>query len=167
MPDLVVAFRDFFTPTMLDAMVAAIGILTAGVGWVLGMNRRARKAPALRGAADAYEDWNGQGGLIFPADGDSRRFEPDDVRPADSMFVESMNEIGASGGRIVEAVRERPLEFLAGALAAGFAAGLLLPIFSNRNHQTRLLERLVEVSEKSRRTQAQRGTERFRQARPK
>jgi hypothetical protein len=164
MPDFAAAFRDFFTVTTLEVMLAAIGILTAGVGWVLAMKRRARKATVLRGVESAYEDWNGEDGLVFPSGGggdfrrrpvDNRRFEYDDVRPADSMFV---------GG--IEAVRERPLEFLAGALAAGFAAGLLLPIFSNRSSQTRLLEGLFEVSEESR-TQAQREAKRFRQARPK
>jgi len=165
MPDFAAAFRDFFTVTTLEATLAAIGILTAGVGWVFAMKRRVRKATVLRGVENAYEDWNGEDGLIFPSGGpggdfrrqpvDNRRFEYDDVRPADSMFA---------GG--IEAVRERPLEFLAGALAAGFAAGLVLPIFSNRSSQTRLLEGLFEVSAE-RRTQAQREAKRFRQARPK
>src|ERR1700681_1032702 len=165
MPDFAAAFRDFFTVTTFEAMLAMIGILTAGVGWVLTMKGRAGKATVLRGAASAYEDWNGEDGLIFPSGGpggdfrrqpvDNRRFEPDDVRPVGSVFV---------GG--IEAVRERPLEFLAGELAAGFAAGLVVPIFSNRSLRTRLLEGLAEVNQESR-TQAQHEAKRFRQARPK
>lgn len=152
--------------------------------------RRGRKAArAGRGARDpyaratggipSYDQWAAENGIVFPPDGgggggdfrmrsipiDPRDLGDEDDGPRGSGFG-GFGEIGGGGARVVEAFRERPLEFLAGAIAAGFAAGLIVPLFSDRSRSTQLLERLVQVSEESR-TPAQREAERFRQARPK
>jgi len=188
-PDLAAAISNFIqTTTTLEALLAAVGILsllTAGVAWVLRMNHRSRKQPAgsratgrnARGAANGYDSWNVEDGLLFPSGaggGHSRRErldrdQFDNGRDAESPspLSDGFEGIVARSERAIEAVRERPLEFLAGALAAGFAAGLLLPFFSERTRQTRLLERLVESTEDHNLTQAQREAERFRQARQK
>jgi len=190
MPDLAALIQNFFaTSTTLEALLAAVAVvalLTAGFGFGLRMNHRNHKTRTRAGggtgrrgsraASNAYEDWNVEGGIIFPSGGgDTRRERPyarqlrDEYGPEsdeESMPQGGFDGIAASGERAIEAVRERPLEFLAGAVAAGFAVGLLLPIFTS-NRQIRLLERLVEANEERSLNQAQREAERFRQARQK
>jgi hypothetical protein len=190
MPDLAAIIQNFFeTSTTLEALLAAVAVvalLTAGVGWVLRMNHRTKKARGRAGAgpgrrspraaANGYDDWNVEGGIIFPSGGGDHRRERHYVRQSadergsepdgESIFEGGFEGIAASGERAIEAVRERPLEYLAGAVAAGFAVGLLLPIFTS-TRQIRLLERLVEANEERSLTQLQREAERFRQARQK
>jgi hypothetical protein len=186
-PDLAAAIQNFFeTSTTLEALLGAVGILallTAGVGFVLRLNQRKRKERvragrrSARAGMSAYEDWNVEGGIIFPSGGgggdfrrerfDRQQFDNGRTPERESFLAEGFEGIAARGERAIEAVRERPLEFLAGALAAGFVAGVLLPVFSDRSRQARLLERLVAENEERSLLKAQREAERFRQARQK
>ena len=85
--------------------------------------------------------------------------------------------MATGGDRLAEAVRERPIQYLMGALAAGFAAGLWLPTLYGQQRITKLLERLIESNEELKAVRLEdrrearadierRETERFRQSRP-
>jgi hypothetical protein len=185
MPDLAAAIRDFVdTATVLDALLAGIAILsllTAGVGWLIRMNQRddrpVGRARAARGGRrnksgrGGPAQWGADNGNVFPPSGDDFQHRPVDPRdldgederePINSLF-DGVADAAGGAARVVEAVRQRPLEFLAGAVATGFAAGLIIPLFANQNRTVQLLERLAKLNEE--RTQAQREADRFRQAR--
>ncbi len=186
MPDFAAIVRDFVdTATSLEVLlsaVAAMALVTAGVGWVMRLGRRDERKPTRgkRGygyrprpdAVPASQNWGIENGIVFPAGGDFARPQMpidlrsfDDERERSSLFG-GIDDLANGGGRVVDAVRDRPLEFLAGALAAGFAAGLIVPLFANQNRTLRLLERLAKGKDDAR-LQAQREAERFRQARAK
>ncbi len=185
MPDFAAIVRDFVdTATSLEVLLSAVGafaLVAAGVGWIMRLGRREERKPSRgkRGygyrprsaAAAAAQNWGIENGIVFPAGGefvrpqvpvDLRSF--DDERERGPLFGGS--DVLAGGGRVADAVRDRPLEFLAGALAAGFAAGLIVPLFANQNRVLRLLERIANGKDDAR-LQAQREAERFRQARAK
>jgi hypothetical protein len=69
-----------------------------------------------------------------------------------SMLAGGLDELAGSGDRVADAIRERPLQYLVGALAAGFAAGLIVPALSGQHRIEKLLERLVEGQEEVRRS---------------
>jgi hypothetical protein len=188
MPDFAAAIRDFFeTATVLEAALAGIAmlsLLTAIVGWFLRMNRRddrplARGRAAGAGRRSAVErgaHWVPDAGLVFSAsDDDDFQHRPIDPRDLDGdgngdddddrePIFDGVADASGGAARAVEAVRERPLEFLASAIATGFAAGLIVPLFANQNRTVQLLERLAKLHEENR-SQAQREADRFRSAR--
>ncbi len=129
-------------------------------------------------------NWGTDNGIVFPATGGNaaadfstrperkdRPPRPEAQRgegPISAMLSEGLEEISTSGDRVVDAVRERPLEFIAGALAAGFAAGMLLPALGGRAKMTKLLERLLEANGEPRRgDEGPRDADLFRRQRPK
>jgi hypothetical protein len=69
-----------------------------------------------------------------------------------SILAGGLDELAGSGDRVADAIRERPLQYLVGALAAGFAAGLMVPALSGQHRIEKLLERLVEGQEETRRS---------------
>jgi hypothetical protein len=184
MPDLAAAIRDFVdTATVLEVALAAIGILsllTAIIGWFLRMSQRDDR-PVARGRASRGgrrsaggrgANWTPDGGIVFPPSGDGfqhrpvdpRELDGDDDRESITSIFDGVAEATGGAARVVEAVRERPLEFLAGAIATGFAAGLIIPLFANQTRTVQLLERLAKLNEENR-SAAQREADRFRQAR--
>jgi hypothetical protein len=94
-----------------------------------------------------------------------------------NILTEGLDDLATGGDRLAEAVRERPIQYLMGALAAGFAAGLWLPTLYGQQRITKLLERLIESNEELKAVRLEdrrearadierRETERFRQSRP-
>jgi hypothetical protein len=193
MPEFAADFRDYYqTATTLDALLAAIAVLsllTAGIALMLRMNpnqtqRRARFPRGSEGgrarrsaSATTYDDWSVEDGILFPTSPadeprNGRGPQPEN-RPPQTPEANEPKEPkpGAARDRgpstrerVVQAVRNRPIEYITAAFGVGFAAGLLVPVFSDLGRQTRLLERLVEASEQRRLAQNQREAERFRQA---
>ena len=126
MPDLAALIQNFFaTSTTLEALLAAVAVvalLTAGFGFGLRMNHRNHKTRTRAGggtgrrgsraASNAYEDWNVEGGIIFPSGGgDTRRERPyarqlrDEYGPEsdeESMPQGGFDGIAASGERVVQ-----------------------------------------------------------------
>jgi len=64
-----------------------------------------------------------------------------------SILSEGLDDLAGGGDRLAEAVRERPVQYFVGALAAGFVAGLLFPMIYGQQRVSRLLERLIESNE--------------------
>jgi len=94
-----------------------------------------------------------------------------------SILSEGLDDLASGGDRLAEAVRERPVQYFAGALLAGFAAGLMFPMLYGQQRVTKLLERLIESNEELKHVRLEdrrearaeverRETERFRQSRP-
>ena len=174
------AFGHFLEgATRLELALAAIGgftLLTAMVSWALRSMRGAAQADPKKPAARP-EGWAGDGTIVFPGGRDAgrARFEvpppraPEESSPLGSLLGSGVDGIAERGEHLIDAVREHPLQFVLGALAAGFAAGMIVPLFSMRERSTRLLERLLEVNEelRDRRNDERREPEFFRQARPK
>ncbi len=176
-------FSHFFdTATPMEVALATIGIVTlatALIGWGVRALLRRRAFAAADGSGGS---WLADDTIVFPAGrgaGEPRfdipppRVADDDgPSPISSIFAGGLDELATGGDRIVEAVREHPLSFVAGALAAGFAAGMIVPIFSTRNRIAKLLDRLVEANEALREHRAERNgaersqPERLRQSRP-
>jgi len=185
MPEFAAAIQEYVnTATTLEVALAAIGILalaTAFIGWIarlVGRNRKSRRARRTSGfgGSDGFsgsDPWGMENGIVFPAGSGANEFRPEPMQfddddeegeasPVGQILAGGLDEIMGTGERVVEAVRERPLEFIAGALAAGFAVGLVLPLFNSKNRTAKLLERLLED-----RSKAERESDRFRQARQK
>jgi hypothetical protein len=124
------------------------------------------------GGARGGTQWSPENGIVFPPSGDDFQHRPVDPRELDGEddrerpLTSIFDGVADAGGamRVAEAVRERPLEFLAGAVVTGFAAGLIIPLLASQNRTMQLLERLAKLNEENR-SQAQREAERFRQAR--
>jgi hypothetical protein len=68
-----------------------------------------------------------------------------------SILSEGLDDLATGGDRLAEAVRERPVQYVVGALAAGFVAGLMFPMVYGQQRVTKLLERLVESNEELKR----------------
>jgi hypothetical protein len=95
-----------------------------------------------------------------------------------SILTEGLDDLATGGDRLADSVRERPIQYLLGALAAGFAAGLMFPMVYGQQRVTKLLERLIESNEElkhvrlleerreARAEADRREIERFRQSRP-
>ena len=94
-----------------------------------------------------------------------------------SILSEGLDDLATGGDRLAEAVRERPIQYVLGALAAGFAAGLMFPMVYGQQRVAKLLERLIESNEEIKRVRIEdrrdlraeierRESERFRQSRP-
>jgi hypothetical protein len=79
-------------------------------------------------------------------------YELPETTAISSILAGGLDELAGRGDRVADAVRERPLQYLVGALAAGFAAGLMVPALSGQNRIEKLLERLVEGQEEIRRS---------------
>ena len=94
-----------------------------------------------------------------------------------SILSEGLDDLASGGDRLAEAVRERPVQYVVGALLAGFAAGLMFPMVYGQQRVAKLLERLIESNEELKHVRLEdrrearaeverRETERFRQSRP-
>jgi hypothetical protein len=172
-----------FSSTTLQVALATIGVLallTAFVGWIIRLYRHLRKSLPERwtkgfGGDDGSsggEPWAAENGIVFPAGSGADQFRPGPMRfyddeddrrsPVKRIVAGGLDEIAGTRERIVDAVRERPLEFIAGALATGFAVGLVMPLFSTKSRTAKLLQRLLEE-----RSGARTEANRFRRARPK
>jgi hypothetical protein len=178
------------------AAIGVLALVTALVGWIARVVQRTRKSRKRRrgpfgghdglGGGDPWTVGAGMGmsmnnGIVFEAGSGANEFRPEPMPqfddddedegrapgPISQIVAGGLDDIAGTGERVLEAVRERPLEFLAGALAAGFAFGVVLPLFSSKGRTVKLLERWLVENEESRAAEARREAERFRQARPK
>ena len=184
MPEFASAIQEYAnTATSLEVALAIIGVLALGtalIGWIVRLTGLGRKRGRPRRTYGYGGNENLAGGdpwgmdaIVFPAGTGANEFRPEPMRfdadehedklgPITEILAGGIDDIAGTGERVVEFVRERPLEFIAGALAAGFAVGLVMPLFSGQNRTAKLLERLLED-----RSEAKREADRFRQARPK
>jgi hypothetical protein len=64
-----------------------------------------------------------------------------------SILSDGLDDLASGGDRFAEAVRERPIQYMIGALAAGFAAGVMFPLMYGQARLTRLLEKVIETNE--------------------
>jgi hypothetical protein len=177
------------------AAIGILAMATAFVGWIARIVHRGRQGRRRRkagfGGHEGFagsDPWSVAGlstnnGIVFEAGTGANEFRPEPMPqfedddddedryrepgPISQILAEGLDDIAGTGERVVEAVRDRPLEFLAGALAAGFAFGVVLPLFTNKSRTVKLLERWLSEQEESRAAEARREAERFRQARPK
>jgi hypothetical protein len=79
-------------------------------------------------------------------------FELPEATAISSMLAGGLDEIADGGDQLADAVRKRPIQYLIGALAAGFAAGVFVPALAGQNRIEKLLQRLVEGQEEIRRS---------------
>lgn len=147
-----------------SAALGGLGIVsfsTAAVAWFVKMSRRedgplsAAKAWGgktwgvwpIGAGPQAAPEWDPRNAIVFAPSDDDGGFGP--VDPPDADGDEGFRPL-AGGSGVLAAIRERPLEYLAGAAATGFAAGLIVPLFANQNRTLQLLEQLAKRFEEKR-----------------
>jgi hypothetical protein len=79
-------------------------------------------------------------------------FELPETTAISSMLAGGLDDIAGGGDQLADAVRKRPIQYLLGALAAGFAAGVFVPALAGQNRIEKLLQRLVEGQDEIRRS---------------
>jgi hypothetical protein len=145
--------------------------------------------PVATFVSPAYESRAVDDAIVFPTGRAFGEYRTADLPPPRNavdlpeastianILTEGLDDLATGGDRLAEAVRERPIQYLMGALAAGFAAGLWLPTLYGQQRITKLLERLIESNEELKAVRLEdrrearadierRETERFRQSRP-